>query len=107
MPTDLLHIARWKVAFGAKWQHHADIALYNFHVMRLNRLCQRYNRSKGLNVFPVLRSTFKIFGKVNKVFNGTHGVVMSNDGTEPRRANDAGPPATSRQIQGAPRRWLQ
>ncbi len=74
------HIFRHKLRI---LRHYADIALYNFRVARLNRLCQRYNRSKGLDVFPVLRPRLKLNRKVNDVFDVTHNVIrISPEGSD-------------------------
>src|ERR1035437_6090554 len=56
-------------------RHYADIALYNLRLARLNRLCQRYNRAKGLDVFSILRPTLKLNCEVNDVFDVTHNVL--------------------------------
>jgi len=46
---------------------------------------------------------------VNTVWINLHVCEFAppNGGTQPRRADDGGQPATSRQTRGAPRRWLQ
>ena len=56
--------------------HHADIALYNFRVLRLKRRCQRMNLPEHVNIPPFFHSALKLSGEVNNVFDSSHNVVM-------------------------------